>query len=307
MSLGKARQSLCYNPAELPEYPQKLVILTGMSGAGKTTALRCFEDMGFFCVDNIPPQIIDTFLQLGSQVPTRTRNLAVVCDVRSGALFDDFARAWQEIKPKVEALSLIFLDAADDVLLRRFKELRRQHPLAQSRMSNEEAIRAERGRLEPLKGFASEVIDTSALTAAQLTDTIRSLFVAGDRRSLISITLMSFGYKYGLPPDADFVFDTRFLPNPFYVEELRDLSGTDPKVREFVFADGKAEWFGEQISEILARTLDGFAHIQKINVLVALGCTGGKHRSVALVDWLRDRLEGEDQRVLVIHRDVDKL
>ena len=278
-----------------------------MSGAGKTTALRCFEDMGFFCVDNIPPQIIDTFLQLGSQVPTRTRNLAVVCDVRSGALFDDFARAWGEIKPKVEALSLIFLDAADSVLIHRYKELRRQHPLAHAGMSNEEAIRAERGRMEPLKDFASEVIDTSAVTSAQLTDTIRSLFIGGDRRSHISITLMSFGYKYGLPPDADFVFDTRFLPNPFYVEELRDLRGSDPKVREFVFADGRAEWFGDEVSEILEHTLDGFAHIQKINMLVALGCTGGKHRSVALVDWLRERLEAQDQHVLVIHRDVDKL
>ncbi len=287
-------------------YPERVVLITGMSGAGKSTALRCFEDLGYFCVDNIPPQLIDTFLQLISQMPKKPDGVSFVCDVRSGALFDSLAKIWEELKKKVPSPSLIFLDASDGKLLKRYGELRRQHPLTFAGLTNEKAIKEERRRLENLKELATEVIDTTELSANQLTETLRRLFSGGDLKSTVSITLMSFGYKYGLPLDADFVFDTRFLKNPYYVEEFKDVDGRDEQVYKFVMSDDLAPWYAGQILEILERTLPGFEDIQKINVQVAVGCTGGKHRSVSIVEWLKTQLEKNGRKVLVIHRDIDR-
>jgi len=289
------------------EHLQRVVIITGMSGAGKSTALRCFEDMGYLCVDNIPPQIIETFLKLLGQSETSPSQVAFVCDIRSGALFDDFHRVWDELSAMGVSPRVIFLDSDNATLVRRYKELRRQHPLTQGGISNEAAIASERERLEPLKDQATEVIDTTNLTSRQLTDALRQLFVAGDQMSYVSLTLVSFGYKYGVPADADFIFDLRFLPNPFYVEELKELTGRDKAVYDFVMKDERAVWAGERIIEFIEGTLPGFEAVQKFNLLVALGCTGGKHRSVTLVNWLKERFEERDRRVLVIHRDVEKL
>ncbi len=293
--------------ATVAEQAQRVVIITGMSGAGKSTALRCFEDMGYLCVDNIPPQIIEAFLKLLGQSKTSPPGVAFVCDIRSGALFDDFHRVWDELAAMGVSPRLIFLDSDNATLVRRYKELRRQHPLTQGGISNEAAIASERERLEPLKALAAEVIDTTNLTSKQLTGALRELFVAGDRLSYVSLTLLSFGYKYGVPMDADFIFDLRFLPNPFYVEELKNLSGRDKAVYDFVMKDERALWAGERILEFIEGTLPGFEAVQKFNLLVALGCTGGKHRSVAVVNWLKERFEERDRRVLVIHRDVEKL
>ena len=292
---------------EVAEHLQRVVIITGMSGAGKSTALRCFEDMGYLCVDNIPPQIIETFLKLLGQSETSPSQVAFVCDIRSGALFDAFHHVWEELSAMGVSPRLIFLDSDNATLVRRYKELRRQHPLTQGGISNEAAIASERERLEPLKALAAEVIDTTNLTARQLTDALRELFVAGDQLSYASISLVSFGYKYGVPTDADFIFDLRFLPNPFYVEELKDLTGRDKAVYDFVMKDERAVWAGERILEFIEGALPGFEAVQKFNLLVALGCTGGKHRSVTLVNWLKERFEERDRRVLVIHRDVEKL
>jgi UPF0042 nucleotide-binding protein len=289
------------------EYPERVVIISGMSGAGKSTALRCFEDMGYFCVDNIPPQIIETFLKLLAQSGVNPPGVAFVCDIRSGALFDDFQKVWEDLKGKSGSLRLIFIDGDDSVILRRFKEHRRQHPLAQGGVSNEAAIAQERERLEPLKELASETIDTSGLTPRQLSEALRQLFIAGDRISLTSITLLSFGYKYGMPQDADFVFDSRFLPNPFYIEEFKPLTGNDQPVYDYVMNSGQAQWFAGRIKEIAEGTLPGFEQVQKINLMVAVGCTGGQHRSVALVNWLKQHLESAGHRVLTIHRDIGKL
>ncbi len=293
--------------AEVAEHLQRVVIITGMSGAGKSTALRCFEDMGYLCVDNIPPQIIETFLKLLGQSETSPSQVAFVCDIRSGALFDDFHRVWGELSDMGVSPRVIFLDSDNATLVRRYKELRRQHPLTQGGISNEAAITSERERLDLLKEQATEVIDTTNLTSRQLTDALRELFVAGDQMSYASLTLVSFGYKYGVPTDADFIFDLRFLPNPFYVEELKELTGRDQAVYDFVMKDERAVWAGERILELIEGTLPGFEAVQKFNLLVALGCTGGKHRSVTLVNWLKERFEERDRRVLVIHRDVEKL
>jgi len=252
-----------------------------MSGAGKSTALRCFEDMGYLCVDNIPPQIIETFLKLLGQSETSPSQVAFVCDIRSGALFDDFHHVWEELIAMGVSPRVIFLDSDNATLVRRYKELRRQHPLTQGGISNEAAIASERERLELLKEQATEVIDTTNLTSRQLTDALRELFVAGDQMSYASISLVSFGFKYGVPTDADFIFDLRFLPNPFYVEELKELTGRDKAVYDFVMKDERAVWAGERIIEFIEGTLPGFEVVQKFNLLIALGCTGGKHRSVA--------------------------
>lgn len=290
----------------MKRYPQKVVLITGMSGAGKTTALRCFEDLGYFCVDNVPPQLIETFLQLMAQMHANPQGAAFVCDVRSGALFDNLLQAFDLLKKKVEAPALVFLDCTDAKLIARYNELRRQHPLASTGLSNEEAIREERRKLQPLRGLATEVIDTTELTARQLTQNLREIFGGVERGHAPMVSLVSFGYKYGAPLDADFVFDTRFLPNPYYVEEFKYLDGTDRKVYDFVLADELAPWYGREIIEIIEKTLPGFQDIQKLNVQVAIGCTGGKHRSVALVEWLKLEFEKRGIKVTTTHRDIDK-
>lgn len=278
-----------------------------MSGAGKSTALRCFEDMGYFCVDNVPPQVMETLLMLLGQSGAHGNGVAFVCDIRAGALFNDLQRILEDLATKGVQAKVIFLDAQNSSLINRYKELRRQHPLTQGGMSNEAAIAKERETLEPLKQLASEVIDTTNLTARQLTDSLRSLFTSGDKMSLLSVTLVSFGYKYGVPQDADFVFDSRFLTNPFYIEELKSLTGNNPEVYEFVMKDPLAQQFADAILQIVESTLPGFEAINKINLLVAVGCTGGKHRSVSLVNRLKEGFEAHGRHVLVIHRDIDRL
>jgi UPF0042 nucleotide-binding protein len=291
----------------MAEYPQRVVIITGMSGAGKSTALRCFEDMGFFCADNVPPQVMETLLTLLGQAGSHAAGVAFVCDIRSGALFDDLQRSLEDLSAKGVRAKVIFLDAQNGSLMNRYKELRRQHPLTQAGLSNEAAIAQERERLEPLKQLASEVIDTTSLSARQLTEALRDLFIPGDKMSMLSIMLLSFGYKYGVPQDADFVFDSRFLPNPFYIEELKSLTGNDQAVFEYVMKEPQAEQFAEAILNMVESTLPGFEAIQKINLLVAVGCTGGKHRSVSLVNRLKERFEEHGRHVLVIHRDIERL
>jgi UPF0042 nucleotide-binding protein len=289
------------------EFPQRVVIITGMSGAGKSTALRCFEDMGFFCVDNVPPQVMETLLMLLGQAGSHPAGVAFVCDIRSGALFNDLQRSLEELAAKGVHAKVIFLDAQNSSLMNRYKELRRQHPLTQGGMSNEAAISQERERMDPLKQLASEVIDTTSLSARQLTNALRELFIPGDKMSMLSITLLSFGYKYGVPQDADFVFDSRFLPNPFYIEELKPLTGNDQAVYDYVMKEKQAQDFADAILEMVESTLPGFEVIQKFNLLVTIGCTGGKHRSVSLVNRLKERFEEHGRHVLVIHRDVERL
>lgn len=291
----------------MTEYPQSVVIITGMSGAGKSTALRCFEDMGYFCVDNVPPQVMETLLMLLGKSGTHGNGVAFVCDIRSGALFNDLQRVLEDLTPKGVQAKVIFLDAQNSSLINRYKELRRQHPLTQGGMSNEAAIAKERETLEPLKQLASEVIDTTSLSARQLTDSLRALFISGDKMSLLSVTLLSFGFKYGVPQDADFVFDSRFLVNPFYIEELKLLTGNNSEVYDFVMKDPLAQQFADAILQIVEDTLPGFEAINKINLLVAVGCTGGKHRSVSLVNRLKEGFEAHGRHVLVIHRDIDRL
>jgi UPF0042 nucleotide-binding protein len=281
-----------------------LVIITGMSGAGKSTALRCFEDLGYFCVDNLPPALIGTFYRLSSRGGEHDKGITVGCDVRSGALFGDFDEALAKMRDDGLSVRVIFLDCGDDELISRFQESRRAHPLSNLPA---EGVAKERVLMAPIKSAADEVIDTSELSAAQLRDEIFALFAGGGAMSVTTVTLVSFGYRFGIPTDCDFVFDVRFLPNPFYESELQDLTGTDKRVFDYVMSDPKAAKFADGVYDLISVALPGFAELKKLNLAAAFGCTGGQHRSVAMAEYLRGKFTAAGVRALVVHRDTGKV
>lgn len=281
-----------------------LVILTGMSGAGKSTALRSFEDLGFYCIDNLPPSLIETFIQLYRQASKTLRGIAIVCDVRSGELFGHLAEVVQKLAGTYSP-QLIYFDCEHDVLVSRFNEARRQPPLG-SGMRVEEALNLERELLEPLKVLATQVIDTTSMSARQLRERVLGLFEAGSVEATFSLTVLSFGFKYGLPMDADFVFDARFLPNPFYVDSLRPLTGSDAAVREYVMANPLAMEYVKAVHALLQFTLPHYSDVHKHFAVVALGCTGGRHRSVVLANVLAESLRASGARCITQHRDIER-
>jgi UPF0042 nucleotide-binding protein len=282
----------------------RLVILTGMSGAGKSTALRCFEDLGYFCIDNLPPTLIDTFLKLYNQAPRSDGGVAVVSDIRSGELFRSFAAAVEQLQAQGVEFELLFIDCEDDELVNRFKATRRRPPLG-AELRLEDAVVAERQRMAPLGELATIRIDTSQLTPEQLRQRVLGLFADERDGSPLAVTLLSFGFKHGVPADADFVFDTRFLPNPFYIDELRPLDGNDPRVFDYVMREPDAARFAEQSVSVLRTAFAHYPDVHKSTVLVAVGCTGGKHRSVSIVNYVESLLRKEGLRVNVQHRDLD--
>ncbi|MCH7471330.1 RNase adapter RapZ [bacterium] len=290
----------------MAEDPGRLVILTGMSGAGKSTALRTFEDLGYFCIDNLPPTLIGTFIQLHKQASGKNADVAVVCDVRSGELFDNFREAMRLLAEDGHRPEVLFFDCEDDQLITRYKEARRMPPLGAG-MRLEEAVALERQRLDPLKELASHAIDTTDLAVRQLQSRILGLYAGEGGVHRLSITLLSFGYKYGIPADADFVFDTRFLPNPYYVEELRPLTGNDKEVYDFVMGNPLAQQFVDRALETLNTALPHYRDVHKYYVTIAFGCTGGRHRSVSLVNYISGQLEGDARTCMVQHRDVEKV
>jgi UPF0042 nucleotide-binding protein len=284
----------------------RLVIITGMSGAGKSAALRCFEDIGYCCIDNLPPSLIPTFLLLYSQVPQSTADIAIVCDVRSGELFGNFREAVYRLMEDGIPHEVLFLDCEDDVLVTRYKESRRLPPLSAG-LRLEDAIQLERQRLDPLKELATVTVDTSSLTPQQLRERLLGIYAAAEGQLPLLLTLLSFGFKYGMPADADYVFDTRFLPNPFYEEELRDLTGNDPAVSEYVLLSEHAKEYCESCLGVLKISLSNYRHVHKYSAIVAFGCTGGKHRSVALVNYAADALKRAGYRVTIQHRDIARV
>jgi RNase adapter protein RapZ len=282
---------------------ERVVILTGMSGAGKSTALRCFEDLGFFCIDNLPPSLIETFLQLFRQAANYTDDIAIVCDVRSGELFRHFRHALQMLTDRGEGFELLYLDSRDRVLVSRFKETRRTPPLG-SGMLVEDAVRLERQSLDPVKELATHVVDTSELTPKQLRDRIMGLYAGVEGAPALTVTLISFGFKYGIPTDADFVLDSRFLPNPFYEADLSALTGNDQPVKDFVLGSALAPPFLEAVYSLVGCALPNYKQVHKYNAVIALGCTGGKHRSVCLVNELAERLAKDGYKTTIVHRDI---
>jgi len=285
--------------------PLRFVIITGLSGAGKSYAIKCFEDMGYFCVDNLPTTLIPTFAELCTQSTRSIRRIALGIDIREGEYLDHLLEILGELRARGHPTEVLFLEAGEEVLVRRYHETRRRHPLAGAGTVLD-GIRAERERLAHLREIADRVIDTSHITVHQLKETLVELYGEAEPRAGLGVTLVSFGYKYGVPYDADLVFDCRFLPNPFFVEALKASDGRDPAVRQFVFGHPEGAEFLRRIQDLLGFLLPRYQKEGKTYLTVAVGCTGGRHRSVALVEELRPVLEGQGFPPAVVHRDVDR-
>jgi UPF0042 nucleotide-binding protein len=284
-----------------PEQTGEIMIVTGMSGAGRSTAANALEDLGWYVVDNLPPQMLRPLLELTELAGGVLPRVAVVVDVRGRDLFADLPEALREGRQ----IKLMFLDASDDVLVRRFEAVRRPHPL-QGDGTILDGIRLERDRLAPLRETADVIIDTSSYNIHQLATQVSDLF-ADAAVARHTVTLLSFGFKYGLPPDADLVADMRFLPNPFWNEELRSLTGEDEAVREYVLEQPGAREFIDAYAAALHPVLEGYQRENKRHSVVAIGCTGGKHRSVVMARELADRLAEEPGvAVRLKHRDLGR-
>jgi UPF0042 nucleotide-binding protein len=283
------------------------VIITGLSGAGRSAAAKCFEDLGFFVVDNLPPELIGTLVDLGSRSEGAVTRLAVVMDVRSRAFSKDLRSVIRDLADRRMRPRVLFLEARDDVLVRRFENVRREHPM-QGTGRLTDGIAAERALLSGLRDEADLVIDTSDRSVHELRRSIESAFTGtgNARRPELHATVVSFGYKYGLPVDADLVVDVRFLPNPHWIPELRDLNGRDPEVRDYVLSQEGAGEFLDRYTEILEIIGAGYTRESKRYLTLAVGCTGGKHRSVAMSEQLADRLTGMGIQTTVVHRDLGR-
>jgi UPF0042 nucleotide-binding protein len=284
----------------------ELVIITGMSGAGRSEAIHTFEDLGYFCIDNLPPGLIRQIVELTALPGSRVRRIAVVCDVRSREFFDELAGELSRLEDAGTAFDVLYLEADDETLVRRFKETRRRHPLCGDSGSVSEGIAAEREALAEIRARADAIIDSSALRPAELRAAIKQRFFATSRKPSITITVMSFGFKYGVPIDADIVMDVRFLPNPYYLPELRDHTGLDAPVRDFVLKREETILFLERWNALLEVLLPGYLMEGKAHLVVALGCTGGMHRSVALAEETAVFLGSLGYTAAVSHRDMGK-
>ena len=286
--------------AAIPE----LVIISGMSGAGRSTAAKCLEDLGWFVVDNLPPGLIPTMVDLGARSQGNVARIAVVVDVRGRNFFDDLKESLATLEAGLVARRIVFLEASDESLVRRFESVRRPHPL-QGEGRIVDGIAAERDLLRELRGDADLVIDTSSLNVHELRAKLDAQF-AGEEEPELRATVMSFGYKYGLPVDADLVVDCRFLPNPHWVPELRPYTGTSEEVSSYVFNQPGAKEFLDRYTELLELISAGYRREGKRYVTVAVGCTGGKHRSVAMSEKLAKRLTDGGVETVVVHRDMGR-
>ena len=283
--------------------PSRLVILSGMSGSGKSAAVRCFEDMGYFCVDNLPIKLIPLFIELiGRSAEVRAR-IALVIDIREGAFLQDFPDILDELKGAVQEIQVLFFEARDPVLVRRFSETRRPHPLAGS---VEEGIAKEREALRPLRDRADRIIDTSHFNVHELKTYLYDHFSESGGVRTLFVSVVSFGYKHGLPADADLVFDVRFFPNPYFVDRLRAKTGLDREVTEYLEGISEYVEFCARIEDLLAFLLPYYVREGKAYLTIAFGCTGGRHRSVAIADRIGRALLGPAYRTRVSHRDIVK-
>jgi len=282
----------------------QVVILTGVSGSGKSTALRALEDAGFYCVDNLPIIIVEKLLELSGHTAGEVSRIALGVDAREGRFLADAPRVIRELREKGSEVEVLFLDSSDETLIRRYSETRRRHPLA-GEGTVAEGIAAERRALSDLKALADEVIDTTTLNVHELKRLVTRRFGGGENTRL-GVTLVSFGFRFGIPTHADLVLDVRFLPNPYFIPELKPLPGTDGRVSEFVLSQPDARAFLDRILNLLGFLLPRYRSEGKSYLTIAIGCTGGKHRSVALAAELARRLSSGGQPVRLWHRDLEK-
>lgn len=283
----------------------RFVFITGMSGSGKTLAMKALEDAGFFCIDNLPAKLILPFAKLTAKGGDNIDRVAIVTDIRERHFVADFPDAHSRLVEQGFATTVIFLSARRDILVRRFSESRRPHPLQAQGRSLEEAVEAEERELAPIRRLADRIVDTSELTVHDLRQHVLDSFVEAASAHGPAIHVVSFGYKYGVPSGADLVFDVRFLPNPYFEPGLREKDGRDPEVEAFLFAHDETSELLDRLEGFLSYLLPHYAKEGKSNLTIAIGCTGGRHRSVAVSRHVGDRLRALHDRVRVSHRDVE--
>jgi len=279
-----------------------IVILSGISGSGKSTAVKALEDLGYFCLDNLPPMLISTFIELAQNSAEHITKVGIVIDIREGVFFESVPEVIKEVKRKGHSVELLFLESSDEVLVKRYKETRRKHPLSKDG-NILEGISQEREMLSKIKNLADYVIDTSSFNVHQLREIIQDTFGKTTPHK-ISLNFLSFGYKYGFPYDADLVLDVRFLPSPHFIEGLKDLTGFDKRVRDFVLENKDTREFIEKLADFLEFLIPRYEKEGKSYLTVAIGCTGGKHRSVVISNEIAERFK--DLSPNIWHRDVSK-
>lgn len=281
----------------------EFVIVTGLSGSGKTQAMNCLEDLGYYCIDNLPPQLMDNFIQLTAESDGKMRKAAFGIDVRGGEFFDELKDRLEEFKREHINFKVLFLEASDEVLIRRYKETRRAHPLSPEGTGIKEGIMAERQRLAEIRNMADFIIDTSNMKVARFHEEINKI-LSVEGEAGFTMTIMSFGFKNGIPLEADLVFDLRFIPNPFYIPNLKPLTGNDKEVQEYVMSQPIAQEFEERVFQLLESLIPSYIKEGKTRLVLAFGCTGGQHRSVTMANIFTDKFKGSGRRILTTHRDL---
>lgn len=283
----------------------KFIVITGLSGAGRTRALRCLEDMNFYCVDNLPPVLVSKFAEMCSQSQGKLDHVAVVVDVRSGSMFRELSGELAQMREAALPFELLFLDASDTTLIARYKETRRAHPLSPGGRAIDGIVR-EREILEDIKRLATHIVDTSHMQPHHLKKRMRDLFSDASDGLPMTIDIMSFGFKYGIPLDSDLVFDVRFLPNPFYEPELKPMTGLDAPVRDYIMAYPQSRDFCDKLLDMVRFLIPQYTEEGKSNLVISIGCTGGKHRSVTVAAFLADALSSKGIVCRLLHRDKEK-
>ena len=281
----------------------EILIVTGLSGAGKSQAIHFIEDMDYYCIDNMPPALIRDFVNLAAQDKMSIQKAAFVVDIRGGEFFGDLKTVLEEMRNSGTKYQLLFLEASDDVLIRRYKETRRSHPLSKSG-SVREGIEAERKRLEAIRKEATYIIDTSNMKAARLNLELRAVLLGEESKENFTITIESFGYKHGMPPEADWVFDMRFIPNPYYQASMKKLTGNSKKVRDYVMKFPESQAFVTQVHGLINELIPHYIREGKYHLVLAFGCTGGQHRSVTMANKFAEIFKEEGKRVVLIHRNL---
>lgn len=284
----------------------KFIIVTGQSGAGKSRTAENLEDLGYYCVDNLPPELIQQFAEVCLATTGRYEKVALVNDVRAGANFDGFIAALDALDSMGLQYSIVYVEASDEAIVKRYKESRRSHPLSADGTPLTDAIAREHQLLEPVRSRADFIINTTSLSTARLRRKLIELFEGEKPQRAMAVSVMSFGFKYGIPTDADLVFDVRFLPNPYYIADLKPKSGLNPEVKDFIFTYQQTQDFMKKLEDLLTFSLPLYFDEGKTNLVIAVGCTGGRHRSVAVAREIGDFVAKRGYPTVVNHRDMNR-